>query len=85
MYILYEFSTSYNQSQIEKQTETLLKLATYYEFYKTIMTIVLPIVIIIGILIICYRLKKLNIQMEEQNENIEALVKLGIVNNNKQN
>ena len=80
-----DVSTSYNKDQIAKSVERMIKLTTYYEIYKIIMTIVIPIVIIIGILVICYRLKKLNIQMQEQNENIEALVKLGIINNDKQN
>lgn len=83
MNIFYDVFTNYNQSQIQTQTETLIKLATYYEIYKIIMNIILPIIIIIGILVICYRLKKLNIQMEEENEKNEALLKLGIMIKNK--
>ena len=80
-----EISTNYNKNQIAKSAETMIKLTTYYEIYKIIMNIVVPIVIIIGIVVICYKLKKLNKQIEEQNENIEALVKLGIINNDRQN
>lgn len=83
MNMLYDVFTNYNQSHIQTKTETLIKLTTYYEIYKIIMNIILPIIIIIGILVICYRLKKLNIQMEEENEKSEAILKLGIMIKNK--
>ena len=89
MNILYDVFTNYNQSHIQTQTETLIKLATYYEIYKIIMNIILPILIIIGILVICYRLKKLNVQMEEKSEEIinnqDAIIKLLIEYKNNKN
>ena len=78
-----DISTSYNKNQIANSATKIIELATYYEFYKIIMTIIIPIIVIIGILVICYRLEKLNIQMKEQNKNTEALLNLGIMIKNQ--